>query len=152
MGANGISFGVKVSDQLVGDQPRCDMVDSHSPPTPSDKRSCHMSNEIAKQIRALKDLPRWEVGNQGDEIKKQIEKLRKAEVLNEAAAAQLEADVNNESARILRSPVSVMTHERDEETGRVLSSRIDHPDGSAQTRVRDADGNLTDWVDVPTSK
>ncbi|WP_447792548.1 MULTISPECIES: hypothetical protein [Pseudomonas] len=111
-----------------------------------------MSSEITKQIRALKDLPRWEVENQGDAIKEQIEKLRKAEVLNEAAAAQLVADVNNESARIFRSPVSVMTHERDEETGRVLSSRIDHPDGSAQTRVRDADGNLTDWVDVPTSK
>ena len=111
-----------------------------------------MSSEITKQIRALKDLPRWEVENQGDAIKEQIEKLRKAEVLNEAAAAQLVADVNNERARIFRSPGSVMTHERDEETGRVLSSRIDHPDGSAQTRVRDADGNLTDWVDVPTSK
>lgn len=111
-----------------------------------------MSSEITKHIRALKDLPRREVENQGDAIKEQIEKLRKAEVLNEAAAAQLVADVNNESARIFRSPVSVMKHEHDEETSRVLSSRTDRPDGSAQTRIRDADGNLTDWVDVPTSK
>ncbi|WDG76195.1 hypothetical protein PUP68_27595 [Pseudomonas chlororaphis] len=111
-----------------------------------------MSSEITKQIRALKDLPRWQVENQGDAIKEQIEKLRKAEVLNEATAAQLVADVNNESARIFRSPVSVMTHECDEVTGRVLSSRIDHPDGRAQIRVRDANGNLTDWVDVLPSK
>jgi hypothetical protein len=50
------------------------MVDGRSPPTPSDKKNCYMSSEIAKQIRALKDLPRWEVENQGDAIKKQIEK------------------------------------------------------------------------------
>lgn len=111
-----------------------------------------MSSEIIEQIRSLKDLPRWQVETQCIAIKDQIEKLCSAEVLDKAAAVQLAADVNNESARILRSPVSVMTHECDEVTGRVLSSRIDHPDGRAQIRIRDAGGNLTDWVDVPPSK
>lgn len=108
-----------------------------------------MPSSITEQIRALKDFPRWELGERGEVIKVQIEQLLKDAALNEAEATQLRADVNNEIARIYRSPPrSVMTHEQDE-TGRVLSSRIDNLDGSAQTRERDEAGNLTDWIDVP---
>lgn len=108
-----------------------------------------MPSSITEQIRALKDFPRWELGERGEVIKVQIEQLLEDAALNEAEASQLRADVNNEIARIYGSPPqSVMTHVQDE-TGRVLSSRIDHRDGSAQTRERDEAGNLTDWVDVP---
>lgn len=107
-----------------------------------------MASAIREQIRALKDLPKWEAGSRGDAIIEQIGEMLKAEELDEAEATQLVYDVRNEISRILRSPGNAVTHECDE-TGRVLSSRVDYLDGSARTRERDAAGNLTDWVDVP---
>ncbi len=96
-------------------------------------------------------MPRANLESQGEAIKARIEQQRQAGSVSETDATQLVADVNNEKARILTGgskPGSVMSHVCDIITGRVLSSRIEHPDGRVQTRARDEVGKLTGWTEI----
>lgn len=105
---------------------------------------------ISQQIRSLRTVPRAILESQGEAIKARIEQQRQAGDVSEADAAQLVADVNNEKARILTGgskPDGVMSHVCDK-TGRVLSSRIEYPNGRVQTRARNEAGKLTDWTEI----
>ena len=109
-----------------------------------------MSIPISQEIRSLRTVARTSLESHGEAIKTRIEQQRQAGVLSEADAVQLMADVNNEKARILMGgskPDGVMSHVCDK-TGRVLSSRIEYPNGRVQTRARDEAGNLLDWTEI----
>lgn len=105
---------------------------------------------INQQIRSLRTLPRESLVSQGESIKVQIEHQRQAGCVSAADAAQLVADVNNETARILKGGArvdGVMSHVCDN-SGWVISSRIEYANGRVQTRARDDAGNWKDWIET----